>query len=159
MRTLVDVLAHRSIGIVERVAANEISVLIDTAAPQATALNTGLPVGFPRINGYLLIPNEAGATVGVITSVRIERASSSSRRQDGPHSGLVDLPAPSRVVTLTPLGTLTSKYGPSGSLLAFEVKRGVDVFPSVGDVVLRFHDHPNEVCSDMTIVDVRSPSV
>jgi hypothetical protein len=131
---LIDLLAQRSIGIVDRVAANEISVLIEPSAPQATALNTGIPTGFPRLNGYLLIPNEAGATVGVVTSVRIERASGQKRR-DPEGGGLVDLPFPVRVATLTPLGTLTAQYGEGGSILAFEVKRGVDVFPSVGDIV------------------------
>lgn len=134
MTSLVDLLAERSIGIVERVAANEISVLVDVGAPQATALNTGMPVGFPRINGYLLIPNEAGATVGVITSVRIERVPY-PKRPGMQEFGLVDLPFPYRIVTLTPLGTLVATRGPAGESLAFEVRRGVDVFPSVGDIV------------------------
>ena len=73
MRSLVEALGDRAIGVVESITANAISVLIDPSAPQATALNTGIPTGFPRINGYLLIPNESGATVGVITSVRVER--------------------------------------------------------------------------------------
>ena len=135
MASLVESLGGRTIGVVESVNANSISVMVDPGAPQATALNTGTPAGFPRINGYLLVPNESGATVGVITSVRVERLPYPKRKgmQD---FGLVDLPFPARLVTLTPLGTLTSKSGMDSFELAFEVRRGVDMFPSVGDPVL-----------------------
>jgi DNA helicase HerA-like ATPase len=133
--SIVDALGDRAMGTVESVTANAISVLTDPSAPQATALNTGAPMGFPRINGYLLIPNESGSTVGVITSVRVEHLPYPKRKgmQD---FGLVDLPFPARILSLTPLGTLTVRPGVAGSELAFEVRRGVDVFPSVGDPVL-----------------------
>lgn len=110
-------------------------MLLDPDAPQATALNTGVPAGFPRINGYLLVPNEGGATVSVITKVEVVRLPYPKRRgmQD---FGLVDLPFPARLVSLTPLGTLLAKPGSTETELAFEVLRGVDVFPSVGDPVL-----------------------
>ena len=135
MRSLVEALGDRAIGVVESITANAISVLIDPSAPQATALNTGIPTGFPRINGYLLVPNESGATVGVITSVRVERLPYPKRKgmQD---VGLIDLPFPARLVTLMPLGTLTSKRRGELDNLGFKVRRGVDVFPSVGDPVL-----------------------
>jgi len=135
MTSLVESLGDRTVGVVESVNASSISVMVDPGAPQATALNTGTPAGFPRINGYLLVPNESGATVGVITSVRVERLPYPKRKgmQD---FGLVDLPFPARLVTLAPLGTLASKSGIDEGELAFEVRRGVDVFPSVGDPVL-----------------------
>lgn len=141
MNTVVDSLASRVIGTVESVSTNTIVVLLDPDAPQATALNTGTPAGFPRINGYVLIPNEAGATVGVITKVEIERLPFPKRRgmQD---FGLVDLPFPARKVVLTPLGTLMSQLGDDEAKISFEVRRGVDVFPSVGDPVhLPAEDH------------------
>ena len=50
--------------------------------------------------------------------------------------GLIDLPFPARLVTLTPLGTLTSKCQGEADDLGFEMRRGVDIFPSVGDPVL-----------------------
>ena len=133
MTSLVQSLGDRGVGTVEAVSADRIDVLLDPDAPQATALNTGSPAGFPRINGYVLIPNESGATVGVISSVRIERLPYPKRKgmQD---FGLVDLPFPARLMTLTPLGTLVAYT--SGGDLVFEVRRGVDVFPSVGDPVL-----------------------
>ena len=135
MSSLVEALGDRAVGTVEEVSANAISVLLDPDAPQATALNTGVPAGFPRINGYLLVPNEGGATVGVITKVEVARLPYPKRRgmQD---FGLVDLPFPARVVSLTPLGTLLARPSGTGGELTVEVRRGVDVFPSVGDPVV-----------------------
>lgn len=135
MTSLIEALGDRAVGTVEEVSANAISVLLDPDAPQATALNTGVPAGFPRINGYLLVPNEGGATVGVITKVEVARLPYPKRRgmQD---FGLVDLPFPARVVSLTPLGTLIARPAGAGGDLTFEVRRGVDVFPSVGDPVV-----------------------
>ena len=132
MTSLVQALADRAVGAVERVASSEISVLLDPDSPHATALNTGTPNAFPRLNGYVLIPNEAGATVGIITEVRIERLPYPKRKgmQD---FGLVDLPFPSRLVRVIPLGTLEARS--KGGLLSFRVRRGIDVFPSVGDPV------------------------
>ncbi len=134
MRSLVEWVAERVVGTVEEVRADQITVLLDLDAPQATALNTGTPSGFPRINGYVLIPNESGATVCTISSVRIERLPFPRRMGMQKDFGLVDLPFPMRMMTLTPLGTL--KALSSEGALSFEVRRGVDVFPSVGDPVL-----------------------
>ena len=133
MTALIQAIGHRIVGTVEEVFADRISVLLDPDAPHATALNTGVPASFPRINGYVLIPNEGGATACIISSVRIERLPFPKRRGMQQDFGLVDLPFPSRVMTLTPIGTL--KAQPAGDALAFQVRRGVDVFPSVGDPV------------------------
>ena len=134
MTSLVQNLGDRVVGTVEEVTADRITVLLDPEAPHATALNTGAPAGFPRINGYVLIPNESGTTTCVISSVRIERLPFPKRKGMQQDFGLIDLPFPSRLMSLTPLGTL--KAGATGEDLSFEVKRGVDVFPSVGDPVL-----------------------
>ncbi len=133
MTALIQAIGHRIIGTVEAVSADQISVLLDPDAPHATALNTGVPASFPRINGYVLIPNEGGATACIISSVRIERLPFPKRRGMQQDFGLVDLPFPSRIMSLTPIGTLTTR--PSGGRLRFQVRRGVDVFPSVGDPV------------------------
>ena len=61
----IEQIAALTIGTVESVSPSEIRVLLEPNAPQATALNTGVPTGFPRINGYVLIPNEFGAVVGL----------------------------------------------------------------------------------------------
>ena len=132
MTSLIDTLGGRVVGTVEEVTADSISVLLDPEAPRATALNTGTPAGFPRINGYVLIPNENGSTVCVISSVYIERRRVPNRRRTR-DVDLVDLPLSSRIMGLTPLGTLKAQS--TGGKLSFEVQRGVDVFPSVGDPV------------------------
>lgn len=134
MTSLIQTVGERIIGTVEEVSADRISVLLDPAAPQATALNTGVPAGFPRINGYVLIPNETGATACIISSVRIERLSYPKHGRMRRDLELVDLPIPSRVMNLTPIGTLRSQS--VAGKLSFRVQRGVDVFPSVGDPVI-----------------------
>ena len=135
MNSPIRSIADRVVGTVEEVSADKILVLLDPDAPQATALNTGLPERFPRINAYILIPNETGATVGWVTSVKIERLPFPKRKgmQD---FGLVDLPFPCRMVTLTPLGTLIYRLESDSGVASFELRRGIDVFPSVGDPVL-----------------------
>ena len=133
MTSLVQTLGTRIVGTVEEVSADRITVLVSPEAPQATALNTGIPTGFPRVNGYILIPNESGATVCIISSVSIQRLAFPKRSMQKDYE-LVDLPFPSRLMTLTPSGTLKDRS--SGSNLSFKVQRGVDVFPSVGDAAL-----------------------
>ena len=134
MTVLIQAVADRIIGVVEEVSADRILVRLDPDTPQATALNTGTPAGFPRINGYVLIPNEGGSTACIISSVRIEHLPFPKRKGMQQDFGLVDLPFPSRVMIVTPIGTLKARS--AGDALSFRVQRGVDVFPSVGDPVL-----------------------
>ena len=136
MRSLVRILSGRVVGTVEEVYADRIVVLLDQEAPQATAFNTSSPMAFPRINGHVLIPNESGATACLISSIRIERLPFPRHRGIRSDTGLVDLPFPSRVINLTPIGTLTCQPTGDDHNLLFEVRRGVDVFPSVGDQAL-----------------------
>jgi DNA helicase HerA-like ATPase len=125
--------ASRSIGTVESVAPQQLTVLLDIDAPHGTALGADDPVRFPRINGYVLLPNEVGALVGVVTWLGIERAPYPKRSglQD---FGLVDLPFPLRRLTLNPVGTLVSIGG--GNDRSFELRRGAISFPTVGDPVV-----------------------
>jgi uncharacterized protein len=120
------------VGTVELVAPDEIRVLLDLDAPQAVALNAGEPQRFPRINGFVLIPNEVGALVGVVTWLGVER-SAYPKRTGLRDFGLVDLPYPLRKMKLVPLGTLKTKV--EDSQTRFELHRGVASFPSVGDPV------------------------
>lgn len=114
-------------------APDEIRVLLELDAPQATALNVGEPIRFPRINGFLLIPNEAGALVGLVTWLGVER-SAYPKRPGLRDFGLVDLPFPLRKLSLVPLGTLVGLS--AASARTYELRRGVSSFPSVGDPVL-----------------------
>ena len=49
-----DELRNLTIGTVEFVSPKEIKVLLELNAPQNTALNTGVPTLFPKINGFVL---------------------------------------------------------------------------------------------------------
>jgi len=129
----IEQLAALSIGTVESVSPSEIRVVLDPDAPQTTALNAGVPSGFPRINGYVLIPNETGAVVGMIVWLGVER-SQFPRRQGLKDYGLIDLPFPLRKLSLTPLGTLVARRDNQDSDVGlYELERGIRAFPSVGD--------------------------
>lgn len=129
----IEQIAALTVGTVESVSPSEIRVLLEPNAPQATALNTGVPTGFPRINSYLLIPNETGAVVGLVVWLGVER-SQFPKRTGLKDFGLVDLPFPLRKISLTPLGTLiASKHAESGEN-PYRLERGVSAFPSVGDI-------------------------
>jgi len=124
-----DNIRHRSIGTVEFVSPKEIKVLLETDAPLSTSLNTGTPQQFPRINGILLIPNEAGDLIGIITWIGIEY-SPYPKRKGYKDFDLIDLPFPLRKLSLSPLGTLKEKEN------GYEIERGVYSYPSVGDIVI-----------------------
>lgn len=135
MTTPIERLSNLVVGAVESVSPNEVHVLLELDAPHATALNTGTPAAFPRINGYVLIPNEAGATVAYITWIGIER-SPYPKRSGFKDFGLIDLPFPLRKMHVSPVGTLTSRRNRASSTIRYDLSRGVIAFPSVGDQVL-----------------------
>lgn len=117
------------IGSVEFVSPDEIKVGLDIETPDSMALNTGTPRSFPRVNSYVLIPNDFGYLVGQVEWMTIERSAFPKRRgmQD---FGLIDLPYPLRKMSLNPLGTLRR-----GTNDKYKFKRGADAFPSIGDGV------------------------
>ncbi|MCC6740098.1 MAG: DUF87 domain-containing protein [Planctomycetia bacterium] len=129
----VEWIAGLTIGTIESVSPAEFTVVLDLEAPQATALNTGSPTAFPRINGYVLVAGQAGSIVGQITWLGIER-SPFPKRPGLKDFGLVDLPYPLRKMHLTPIGTLTASRR-VGAAAEFGLERGVSSFPSVGDAV------------------------
>lgn len=135
MTTPIERISGLVVGMVESVSPDEVRILLELDAPQATALNTGTPAAFPRLNGYVLIPNEAGATVAYISWIGIER-SPYPKRSGLKDFGLIDLPFPLRKMCVAPVGTLTSKRDRESGTTAFELSRGVIAFPSVGDQVL-----------------------
>ncbi|WP_318345683.1 ATP-binding protein [Flagellimonas baculiformis] len=125
-----DEIRNLTIGTVESVSPTEIKVMLETNAPQNVAINTGVPTHFPKINGYVLIPNEQGALVAVIHWIGIQH-SNYPKRKGFKDFDLIDLPFPLRKMSLTPLGVLRKKKDNS-----FEIERGVYSFPSVGDNVI-----------------------
>ena len=54
--SILERIAALTIGAVESVAPAEIHAVLDIDAPQTTALNSGVPTGFPRLNSYVLLP-------------------------------------------------------------------------------------------------------
>jgi uncharacterized protein len=128
-----DNLRNLAIGMVDFVSANEIKVLLETDAPQNTALNTGVPSLFPRINGFVLIPNEIGALVGIISWLGVEHLPYPKRKGFKDYD-LIDLPFPSRKMSVNPIGTLKREVKERETIYVLE--RGVYSFPSIGDTVI-----------------------
>lgn len=129
MTTPIEHLASLRIGTVEFVAPDKIIVSLDIESPDSIALNTGTPRGFPRINGYVMIPVDLGFIVGQVSWITIER-SPYPKRSGFQDFGLLDLPFPLRKMELQPAGTLSA----TGS--GYKFKRGLETFPSVGDIVI-----------------------
>lgn len=123
---------HR-IGSVNFVSPNEIKLDLDHDSPDFTALNTGTPKSFPRINGYLLVPSEEGFTVGQVEWLSVEQAQF-PKRKGIRDFGVIDLPFPQRRISLNPVGTLV--IGTEKDKTIYKFKRGVHSFPTVGDPVL-----------------------
>lgn len=127
--TPIEYLASLRIGTVEYISPDKIEVQLDIESPESVALNAGTPRNFPRINGYVMIPVDLGFVVGQISWITIQRSPYPKRRgfQD---FGLIDLPFPLRKMELQPVGTLRSIEG------GYKFKRGLESFPSVGDIVI-----------------------
>jgi hypothetical protein len=128
-----DQLRNLSIGTVDFVSPNEIKVLLETDAPQNTALNTGVPSLFPRINGFVLIPNEVGALVGIISWLGVEH-SQYPKRKGFKDYDLIDLPFPLRKMAINPIGTLKTEIKNKETI--YKLERGIYSFPSIGDTVI-----------------------
>lgn len=121
------------IGSIDFVSPDEIKVLLDIEAPDAVALNTGVPRPFPRINGYALIPSDDGYLVAQAEWITVER-SQYPKRKGMQDFGLIDMPYPLRKMSLNPLGCL--KYESQNGKETYSFQRGVSAYPTVGDPVL-----------------------
>lgn len=120
------------IGAVEASSAVEIKILLDVDAPQDLALNTGQPTGFPRVNGYVLVPNEGGTVVAQIGRMTMEpEPAPPTRNRDG-----LAHPVSRRRLFVTPIGTLQTRRGRPDGRTVYRLRRGVASFPSVGDSVI-----------------------
>ena len=127
--TPIEQLALLRVGTVEFISPDRIEVQLDIESPDSVALNTGTPRNFPRINGYVMIPVDLGFVVGQVSWITIQR-SPYPKRSGFQDFGLIDLPFPLRKMELQPVGTLiVSEKG-------YKFKRGLETFPSVGDIVI-----------------------
>lgn len=129
-RTPIENQADLRIGVVEFISPDEIKVLLDIEAPDGIAANAGIPREFPRINSYVIIPNEMGFIVSQVEWIAVER-SSFPKRKGYQDYGLIDLPFPLRKMKVSPLGVLQIVQKDK---LTFQ--RGVHSFPSIGSPVL-----------------------
>lgn len=127
--TPMEQLASLRVGLVEYISPDKIEVQLDIESPDSVALNTGTPRSFPRVNGYVLIPIDLGFVVGQVSWITIQR-SPYPKRKGFQDFGLIDLPFPLRRMELQPVGTLCVKDD------GFKFKRGLETFPSVGDIVI-----------------------
>lgn len=127
--TPIEYLASLRIGTVEYISPDRIEVQLDVESPESVALNAGTPRSFPRINGYVMIPIDLGFVVGQVSWITIQR-SPYPKRSGFQDFGLIDLPFPLRKMELQPVGTLRSIEG------GYKFKRGLESFPSVGDIVI-----------------------
>lgn len=125
----IEYLASLRVGTVEFVSPERIEVLLDVESPDSIALNSGTPRNFPRINGYVMIPIDLGFVVGQVSWITIQR-SQYPKRSGFQDFGLIDLPFPLRKMEVQPVGTLVAKNE------GYRFKRGLDTFPSVGDIVI-----------------------
>ena len=124
-----DYIRNQTIGTVEAVSPKDIKILLEINAPQNTAINTGVPQLFPKVNGFVLIPNEAGALIGMVSWIGVEY-SSFPKRKGYKDFDLIDLPFPLRKLYINPIGVLKQKND------GYEIERGVYNYPSVGDIVV-----------------------
>ena len=129
-RSPVENHADLRIGVVEFIAPDDIKVQLDLEAPDGIAANAGVPREFPRINSYVLIPNEGGHIVCQVEWINIER-SPFPKRKGYRDYGLIDLPFPIRKMKVAPLGILQTSAEEK-----FKFQRGVHSFPSIGSPVL-----------------------
>ena len=122
------------IGTVEACSPTEIKIFLDYDAPQDIAFNTGRPQGFPRLNGYVLIPNEGGPVVAVIARMAMEPAPPQSNAMRD--RGIVPIPVSSRRLFVVPVGTLETRRIVNDATSVYQLHRGVASFPAVGDAVV-----------------------
>ena len=127
--TPIEQLSSLRVGTVEFISPDRIEVQLDIESPDSVALNTGTPRNFPRINGYVMIPVDLGFVVGQVSWITIQR-SPYPKRSGFQDFGLIDLPFPLRKMELQPVGTLIA------SEKGYKFKRGLETFPSVGDIVI-----------------------
>ena len=127
--TPIERLASLRVGTVEYISPDRIEVQLDIESPDSVALNTGTPRSFPRINGYVMIPVDLGFVVGQVSWITIQR-SPYPKRSGFQDFGLIDLPFPLRKMELQPVGTLVASES------GYKFKRGLETFPSVGDIVI-----------------------
>ena len=110
---------NRCVGIVDSVSSYEIKGYLLDSAPRNVALASGISL-FPRINGFLLIPNETGSLVGIITWIGYSQQNFGNE---------VALPRGTRCISLSILGHIEN------TINGQKFERGAFSLPTVGDQI------------------------
>ncbi len=113
---------QKCVGIIDSVSTKEIKVFLLDDAPKSVSIYEGSISFFPRINSYLVIPNEAGWLVGIIGYIGYNHMSDDYNE--------VNLPRGLRIIYLNILGSIKETYK------GLKFDRGAFVLPTVGDSVL-----------------------
>ncbi len=116
-----DMSSSRCIGIVDSVSPNEIKGYLLDNAPSSLSIYEGNLTLFPRINGYLMIPNETGWLVCMISWIGYNHSKEPNE---------VNLPQGYRMIYLNTLGHIVKSFND----MIFE--RGVFSLPTVGENIL-----------------------
>lgn len=133
--TPISTIDSMQIGTVDFVSPDEIKIVLLDETPKDVSLNAGFPRPFPRVNGYVLIPDEGGSLVAQIEWITAEKSQQTSRK--GIHDfNVVDLPYPDRRLSANPVGVLHQLFDESRQEMRFVFTRGIESFPTVGDPVL-----------------------
>lgn len=111
----------RKIGVVDSVSTNEIKGFLLDEAPKNISILEGNITFFPRINSYLVIPNETGWLVGMISWIGYNHAVTNNE---------VNLPQGQRMIYLNIMGHIVE------TLHGLEFERGAFSLPTVGDSIL-----------------------
>ncbi|MBN7771842.1 ATP-binding protein [Clostridium aminobutyricum] len=117
-------LRSRCIGTVDSVSPKEIKGILLDEAPLSVAITDGNISFFPKLNSYLLIPNEAGWVVSIVSWIGYNHLNNKNNET------YIDLPQGSRAIYLNPLGQLKRTFE------RVEFERGLFSFPTVGDSIV-----------------------
>lgn len=112
---------EKCVGIVDSVSAYEVKAYLLETAPKNVSINGGNFNLFPRINGFLLIPNETGSLVGMVTWIGYNHLNTDND---------VNLPKGSRMISLAIMGHI------SNTINGKHFERGSFSLPTVGDKIL-----------------------
>lgn len=132
--------SDKCVGVVDSVSASEVKGYLLDSAPQNVALSLGGLSLFPRVNGFLMIPNETGNLVGMVNWIGFNHMATGND---------VDLPKGSRMVSMSILGHIEHRLNG----VAFE--RGAFSLPTVGDQILL----PSEVELEAIIKNTQEDSI
>lgn len=112
---------NRCIGIIDSVSSLEIKAYLFDEAPHSVSITLGTYTLFPRINGFLIVPNETGVLVGITTWIGYNHINSQND---------VDLPKGARMISFTIIGHIEN------TIEGKEFIRGSFSLPTIGDPIL-----------------------